>query len=262
MASSRFLCVCGRSSLFVCSVAYSGVFDPSQICVNLWNVYFCLLFHSSHIHICCVHAFLYLYLLQELTEEEVCCSIIGSLVSSEDKILDARSFTRATSVGQTGGATRLEETLVSLLSDPAHHSERESVLHTLAWKKKNRKESFAMDIFESHILELSDTEEDRTDAPTPLHAVGTWKQPSSSSKASQVRLLDAAIHSFAATFGLQDGRAQDRASRALGSLLPATLLQSARSLTVTASSLITENEKQKPRVSIMHSIVTSTGTCV
>jgi len=185
--------------------------------------------------------------IQELTEEEVCCSILGSLVSSEDKILDAHSFARATSVGQTGGATRLEDTLVSLLSDPAHHSERESVLHALAWKKKNRKESFAMDIFESHILELSDTEEDRTAAPTPLHAVGTWKQPSSPSQASQVRLLDAAIHCFSSTFGMQDGRAQDRASRALGSLLPATLLQSARSLTVTASSLITENEKQKPR---------------
>lgn len=184
-----------------------------------------------------------------MTEEEVCCSIVGSLVSSEDKILDAHSFTRATSVGQIGGAIRLEETLVALSSDPAHHSERESVLNTLAWKKKNRKEPFAMVIFESHILELSDTEEDRTDAPTPLHAVGTWKQPSSSSRASQVRLLDAAIHSFAATFGMQDGRAQDRASRALGNLLPATLLQSARSLTVTASSLITESEKQKPRVS-------------
>ena len=187
---------------------------------------------------------------QKLTEEEVCCSIVGSLVTSEDKILDAHSFERATSVGQSGGAVRLEESLVALTSDPAHHSERESVLNTLAWQKKNRKEPFALTIFESHILELSDTEEDRTDAPTPLHAVGTWKQPSSSSAASQVRLLDAAIHTFAATFGMQDGRAQDKASRALGNLLPASLLQSAKSLSVTASSLITENEKKKPKVRI------------
>ena len=180
----------------------------------------------------------------------MCCSIVGSLVTSEDKILDAHSFERATSVGQSGGAVRLEESLVALTYDPAHHSERESVLNTLAWQKKNRKEPFALTIFESHILELSDTEEDRTDAPTPLHAVGTWKQPSSSSAASQVRLLDAAIHTFAATFGMQDGRAQDKASRALGTLLPASLLQSAKSLSVTASSLITENEKKKPKVRI------------
>lgn len=186
---------------------------------------------------------------QKLTEEEVCCSIVGSLTTSEDEILDAHSFERATAVGQTGGALRLEESLVALTSDPAHHSERESVLNTLAWKKKNRKESFALNIFESHVLELSDTEEDRTDAPTPLHAVGTWKQPSSSSAASQVRLLDAAIHTFAATFGMQDGRAQDKASRSLGNLLPASLLQSAKSLSVTASSLITENEKRKSKVS-------------
>lgn len=165
--------------------------------------------------------------------------------------MDAHSFERATSVGQTGGAVRLEESLVALTSDPAHHSERESVLNTLAWQKKNRKEPFALTIFESHILELSDTEEDRTDAPTPLHAVGTWKQPSSSSVASQVRLLDAAIHTFAATFGMQDGRAQDKASRALSKLLPASLLQSAKSLSVTASSLITENEKKKPKVRIV-----------
>ena len=180
----------------------------------------------------------------------MCCSIVGSLVTSEDKVLDAHSLERATSVGQTGGSVRLKEYLVALTSDPAHHSERESVLNTLAWQKKNRKEPFALTIFESHILELSDTEEDRTDAPTPLHAVGTWKQPSSSSAASQVRLLDAAIHTFAATFGMQDGRAQDKASRALGNLLPASLLQSAKSLSVTASSLITENEKKKPKVSI------------
>ena len=98
-------------------------------------------------------------------------------------------------------------------------------------------------------------EEDRAEPPTPLHAVGTWKQISSSSAASQVRLLDCCIHAFAATFGMQDGRAQDRALRALGGLLPASLLQSTRSLSATATSLIAENEKQKPRVSTMHFVL-------
>ena len=183
--------------------------------------------------------------IQNGTEDEVVCSILGSLVTSEDKILDSVSFARASCVGQAGGACNLEGNLVALSSDPAHHSERESVIHNLAWRKSNRKESFALDVFSSPILELVETEEDRSDPPTPLHAVGTWKQPSSSSAASQVRLLDAAIHLFAATFGMQNSRAQEKAVRSLEGLLPTNLLQSARSLNV-ASSLITENDR-RPR---------------
>ena len=176
-------------------------------------------------------------------ENEIACSILTSLVTSEDKILDMHSMCRADSTGQTGGSSIIEENLIVLTSEPAHHSERESVLQFLAWKKKNRSESFSSSLLHSPLLELYQSEEDRSDFPTPLHGVGTWKQPLSPSSTSRIRLIDAAIHTFAATFGMQDGRSQETAMKMLQAMLPAPAVQNSRGFGV-SSSLIADNEKK------------------
>ena len=72
-------------------------------------------------------------------------------------------------------------------------------------------------------MEFAQREEDLSCAPTPLHEVGTWKKPPSPSSSSKVRLMDSAIHVFAATFGLQDGHQQEKVVRMLETLIASTV---------------------------------------
>lgn len=137
------------------------------------------------------------------------CSILDSLVSSEDKLIEAHSVERAVGPGQVGGSTTLDNNISIRSSDIVHHNERESVMHLLAWRKMFRMSSH------DNILSLYLREGDENSIPTPLHEVGTWQTPPDPTGTSKVRLLDTSIHVFAATFGLQDGHTQSEALRML-----------------------------------------------
>lgn len=76
--------------------------------------------------------------IQELSGNDVLSSILDSLVSREDKVIDAHSIERAVEPGQIGGSVTLDNNISVRSSDVVHHNERESVLHLLAWRKKFR----------------------------------------------------------------------------------------------------------------------------
>ena len=103
-------------------------------------------------------------------------------------------------------------------SDIVHHNERESILHILGWRKKFRMRRNDVESLESPVLGLYLREGEENAIPTPLHEVGTWREPLDPIGTSRVRLLDSAIHVFAATFGLQDGHTQAEALRMLESM--------------------------------------------
>jgi hypothetical protein len=175
-----------------------------------------------------------------LNERETLCSILDSLVSSEDNLIEARSIERAYSPGQIGGTVALDNNISIRSSDVVHHNEREAVLHLLAWRKKfgNRTRD--------DILSLYLREGDENSIPTALHEVGTWRVPQDPTGTSNVRLLDSSIHVFAATFGLQDGHTQSEALRMLENLYTVTQVEKSKGFNV-GSSLITESQgKVKP----------------
>ena len=159
-------------------------------------------------------------------EAEVTCSLLSSLVNNEDEILDAKSLSRAQRLRQVGGAREIEENLICLLSEVAHPIERESVLQ---FQKRNTTNSH-QEFRGSQVLGLFASDDDEPPLPTPLHAVGTWHEPVSPSSCSKVRLLDAAVQSFSATFGLKDGKEQHNAMLMLESLVPPLLVQLARAI--------------------------------
>ncbi|MGH7974619.1 MAG: hypothetical protein ACREBR_03770 [bacterium] len=133
----------------------------------------------------------------------------------------------ATGVHQVKGSKYVEEVLTAVESDTVGASEREAVLHTLPWRQsamitKINEENF---ILRSPLLGFSGSEGEQTVPPTPLHEVGTWRRPPVPSFASKIRLLGAAIHAFAGTFGLQDGRKQEKAMIMLQTLLPRSRLK-------------------------------------
>lgn len=166
----------------------------------------------------------------------VTCSILYSLVTREDSILDAKPLCRASKVGQVGGARNIEETIILLTGEVALHSERESVLH-LRSDETVRMLGDAPPIFrESSILELFASDPKVEKPPTPLHEVGTWRRPLDPSCSSKVRIVDAAIQAFSATFGLKDGKEQQGAMDMLESLVPPSLTQFARTIGINAGS--------------------------
>lgn len=153
---------------------------------------------------------------------EVTCSILPSLVNKEDMLLDAKSQSRVDRAGQVGGARDIEESIIALTSAAAEHGERESVLHLPG---SHAQKSVDTEFRRSQILGMFALDKDET-PPTPLHAaVGTWRKPVHVSCSSSVRLLDAAIQAFSATFGLKDGAEQQQAMEMLESLIPPFLTQ-------------------------------------
>jgi len=169
----------------------------------------------------------------------VLCSILDSLVSSEDKLIEAHSVERAVGPGQVGGSTTLDNNISIRSSDIVHHNERESVMHLLAWRKMFRMSSH------DNIFSLYLREGDENSIPTPLHEVGTWQTPPDPTGTSKVRLLDTSIHVFAATFGLQDGHTQSEALRMLETVYLARQDEKANRFN---TSLISESQgKVKPQ---------------
>ena len=170
-----------------------------------------------------------------MSGSDVLCSILDSLVSREDKLIEAHSIERAVGPGQVGGSVTLDNNISIRSSDIVHHNEREAVLHLLAWRKKFRMRTH------DDILSLYLREGDENSIPTPLHEVGTWRVPSDPTGTSKVRLLDSSIHVFAATFGLQDGHTQSDALRMLENLYMLTRTEKSNRFNV-STSLIAESQ--------------------
>ena len=151
------------------------------------------------------------------TGNEIICSTLPNLVSGEDNMLDVRSICRAHDFGQVGGAISIEESVVAVTSECIHHSEREAVLHFL--DEEWCSEAAMRKACASPIKKLPQNSQVLKNLPTVLHEVGEWKQPPSPSFSSKIRLMNAAIHVFAATFGMQDGHQQSKAINMLGGLI-------------------------------------------
>ena len=152
-------------------------------------------------------------------ENNVTCSLMHSIVSNEDSILDSVSLARAKSPGQVGGAEELETDIISLASDAAHHVERESAFVFFEPnfnKERGRKEEY----LESEVLRMISDDHEEDKPPTELHEVGTWRRPALPSCSAKTRLVDAAVHAFAATFSLKSGREQQQAMDMLQALIP------------------------------------------
>jgi len=174
-------------------------------------------------------------------DEIVACSLLPDLVDSEDDLLNICSMGRASGVGQTGGVVTVEDHLVGITCGVVSASEREAVLHFLS--KRERRENGNVQLLRhtqspgSMIgggngggCDKIKGEDAVLDLPTPLHEVGMWKEPSQPSRSSKVRLLNAAIHVFAATFGMQDGQKQANAVKMLESLVVNNVAQNNRPL--------------------------------
>jgi len=210
-------------------------------------------------------------LIKEATEAEVPSSLLPCLVSYEDRILDTHSLLRATEIEHVRGATDLQESIVVLTSEPANHNEREAVLHSLPWKQGTDSKNTNLNnkngtlIANSPILGYTSSQESLASPPTPLHEVGTWRKPFTASQSSKIRLLDSAIHAFAATFGLQDGQEQERAMFMLQSLLPLSLVEPATRAMEIKSALMSESErriKTKQEHAISSNIVGTIIACL
>ncbi|GAX24402.1 hypothetical protein FisN_4Lh537 [Fistulifera solaris] len=171
--------------------------------------------------------------IREAIDSDITCSILPSMVNREDHILDAKTFSRARLGGQVGGFLDLEETLITLNADVALHGDRESISllleHDLGGKQDNHNSTFRGSQILGRALNAAHSHK----PPTPLHEVGTWRRPLDPSCAGKVRLTDAAIQAFAATFGLKSGHEQQEAMDMLESLVPPLLMQLARSLGMT-----------------------------
>lgn len=161
--------------------------------------------------------------IQRAVEADTICSVLQSMLSKEDKILDATTFSRATRPGQAGGANDLENDIITRLSETAAHNDRESVFSIL--KTPSISEPSTSDFLRSEILGFVLASEVTQKPPTALHEVGTWRIPVMPSCSSKVRLVDSSIQAFAATFTLKSGKEQQHALQMLEALLPPVHLQ-------------------------------------
>lgn len=146
------------------------------------------------------------------------CGLLPYLVTKEDSLLDMRCLSRVNSPRQTGGSTAIDDSLQVLSSEYMDHSQRESVLHFKT--QADPEYSSQMPITPIRDLLVSPTTKTKG-APTPLHEVGTWKEPPTPSISSKERLMNAAVHVFAATFGLQGSHQQITAVNTLENSLKA-----------------------------------------
>jgi hypothetical protein len=182
-------------------------------------------------------------IIQRAVEDQVTCSVLFSLVTKEDCILDAKTLCRANRDGQVGGARDLEESIITLTSEMVANSECESVIHLRSDNAVRVLGASPPTFRESCILEhfASDFHSDDK-APTPLHEVGTWRKPHDPSCSAGVRIVDAAIQAFSSTFGLKDGKEQQNAMQMLESLIPPFLSQLARTIGLNSTS--TDHERR------------------
>ena len=184
---------------------------------------------------------------QSATEGEVMSSLLPSLVNNEDKVLDSKSVCRAQRYGQVGGGREIDYNFIVLDSEATRHGERESVMHFQTNSFRHDSPSGDNELWGSRILGMFAYDGiDLSPAPTPLHEVGTWRKPVSPSCSSKVRLVDAAIQAFSATFGLKDGKEQQQAMKLLEQMVPPLLAQLARAIGVNAS-LVEDQRRSKTK---------------
>ena len=164
--------------------------------------------------------------IQSAIHNDVTCSILPSLLSKEDRILDTTSFERSKKVVQVGGARDLGTDIIARTSEVAHHGDRESAFSFLG-KRGQSSMNLGQSFLGSEILGLLDFEIDEKPV-TVLHQCDTWRKPIDPSCATRIRLVDAAIQAFASTFALRSGKEQQNAMDILQSLLPPANLQSGR----------------------------------
>jgi hypothetical protein len=175
-------------------------------------------------------------LIQKACEEHIGCSILYSLVTKEDSILDSKTFSRAQRVGQVGGAMEIEESIIALNAEATFHSERENVIHLRSDEVRRFLDEKSSNAFrDSSILDNFVSDNFHEKAPTPLHEVGTWRRPFDPSCSSKIRVVDAAVQAFSATFGLKDGKEQQGAMNILESLIPPLHAQLARTIGINAT---------------------------
>lgn len=156
--------------------------------------------------------------IQLAVENEVTCSILHCLNSKEDKVLDAASFSRAIYSGQAGGLEDLETDILARTAEAAHHSDRESALHFLP--KNTRSSTDDREFLHSHVLGMFVHDKGDQNPPTVLHGVGTWQMPANPCYSAKIRLVDASIQAFAATFTLKSPKEQHNAMKMLESMVP------------------------------------------
>ncbi|KAL3937599.1 MAG: hypothetical protein SGBAC_007324 [Bacillariaceae sp.] len=163
--------------------------------------------------------------IQIAVDHDVSCSILPLLISNEDKILDATSFCRAAHQGQVGGLRYLDEDITARAAEASHHTDRESAL--LFYSTSGNQQS-SVDFLGSQILGTVVSKGVEQKPPTELHSVGSWHTPATPSCSSKVRLVDASIQAFAATFTLKSPKEQQRALKMLESLVPPMHFQATR----------------------------------
>lgn len=184
---------------------------------------------------------------QSATEGEVMSSLLPSLVNNEDKVLDSKSVCRAQRYGQVGGGIEIDYNCIVLDSEASRHGERESVMHFQSNSSRYDSASCDKELWGSRVLGTFAYDGiDLSPAPTPLHEVGTWRKPVSPSCSSKVRLVDAAVQAFSATFGLKDGKEQQQAMKLLEQMVPPLLAQLARAIGVNAS-LVEDQRRSKAK---------------
>eukprot|EP00977_Amphora_coffeiformis_P001138 scaffold236_cov245-Amphora_coffeaeformis.AAC.5 len=174
-------------------------------------------------------------------DSEVSCSILQELVNEEDSLLDVKTVSRASKEAHSGGARDLAMSLIALESEAVHPAEQESVMHLISHPRFSLLgEGSAFQ--DSHILGVFAKKSSSGKAPTPLHEVGAWRKPIDPCCSSKVRLIDAAIQAFSATFGLKSGKEQQSAMDMLESLVPPYYAQLARAIGV--NSALTEQDRR------------------
>ena len=181
--------------------------------------------------------------IRKSVEEGVVCSILDSLIAKQDTMLDSKPFCRSGKDSKSFGTRDFEDAASLINGEVAMCSERESIFHLQSDLSAKPISESEAPYCSSAILEYfaNDKDVDNT-PPTPLHEVGTWRRPVDPTCSAKVRLVDAAIQAFSATFGLKDGKEQQGAMNLLEHLLPLSLCNFAR--TIGISSGPTEVEKR------------------
>ena len=179
--------------------------------------------------------------IQAAVYSEISCSILQDLLCQEDAVLDTSSLARVKRHGQSGAATDLDQTILLLTAEFSHPQEREAVLHLHDRNQIIYLDGRGQRFRQSFILASHCKNKQQHKPPTPLHEVGMWRKPIDPSSSAKIRLVDAAVQAFAATFGLKSGREQQSAMSMLEALVPQYFAQITRSL----NSSLTEQSKSK-----------------
>eukprot|EP00554_Chaetoceros_debilis_P010162 CAMPEP_0194107668 /NCGR_PEP_ID=MMETSP0150-20130528/7501_1 /TAXON_ID=122233 /ORGANISM="Chaetoceros debilis, Strain MM31A-1" /LENGTH=2481 /DNA_ID=CAMNT_0038796151 /DNA_START=23 /DNA_END=7465 /DNA_ORIENTATION=- len=158
--------------------------------------------------------------IQMETKGGVSCTLTH-LLSNEDNIVDSCATTRIKRSCQAGNRY-VEESMQLSYSKRIGPSEREAVLHLFVGQ--GRDEINRTSALFCGVANYSDRQ--LVPPPTPLHrSGGNWIAPPSPSRSSGHRLLNAAIHVFAATFQSQDSHQQSIAMKMMEDLMKSKIGQ-------------------------------------